>query len=210
MTVLMSRPHGADPDAEEAVDHWWRYVQLNSSSSIRPPLNAATAGVRPRSSTLKENPFAHAEIETNPPYQPFHTDHRINLSVYRSEVTHPRNGHSEVDWEAKLWSTDGSHHHANNQWVFGEDIPTVTVKSSTPLAHEDADNATNSNVAGAAGFGRGDMKNHVGRCDGDDDTVEQIIVTTRRKRSKRSVGGAEEDGFFEEDCDVLDFAEDRV
>jgi len=210
LVVLAPKSQGADNDGEEIFDHWWRYVQLSSSSGIRPPLNAAAAGVRSRSPTLKENPFANAEIETNPPYQPFHTDHRINLSVYRSEDSHTRNGHSEIDWEARLCGMEGSCNDANEQWVFGEDIPTVTVKTSTPGHSEDADDASTGNVAGADGFSGGVMKNHVERRDGDDDTVEQIIVTTRRKRNRRAAGEAEDDGFFEEDCDILDFAEDRV
>jgi hypothetical protein len=53
---------------------------------------------------------------------------------------------------------------------------------------------------------------------GDDSRAEQIVVTTRRRKTKTphqsvlaegdQVGN--DDGFFEDDCDVLDFAEDRV
>jgi hypothetical protein len=39
--------------------------------------------------------------------------------------------------------------------------------------------------------------------------VEQVVVTTRRRRVQRD-GEAAEEGFFEDDCEVLDFAEDRV
>jgi len=41
------------------------------------------------------------------------------------------------------------------------------------------------------------------------DNDEQIVVTTRRRRG----GGRtdlEDDGFFEDDCEVLDFADQRV
>jgi len=42
---------------------------------------------------------------------------------------------------------------------------------------------------------------------------EQVVVTTRRRKVRKGAqaGGAEEEeGFFEDDCEVLDFAEDRV
>lgn len=42
--------------------------------------------------------------------------------------------------------------------------------------------------------------------------VEEVVITTRRKKKHTSspphAGG--EDGFFEDDCEVLDFAVDRV
>jgi hypothetical protein len=43
--------------------------------------------------------------------------------------------------------------------------------------------------------------------DGEEE-VEQVVVTTRRRRVRRGEEG--EEGFFEDDCEVLDFAEDRV
>jgi hypothetical protein len=39
--------------------------------------------------------------------------------------------------------------------------------------------------------------------------AEQIVVTTRRRRGARQ-GDPDEDGFFEDDCEVLDFADQRV
>jgi hypothetical protein len=48
----------------------------------------------------------------------------------------------------------------------------------------------------------------------DIDDVEQIVVTTRMRRGGRSdvntAGEADEEGFFEDDCEVLDFASQRV
>jgi hypothetical protein len=45
--------------------------------------------------------------------------------------------------------------------------------------------------------------------DGEEE-VEQVVVTTRRRRVKREGDEEGEEGFFEDDCEVLDFAEDRV
>ena len=44
--------------------------------------------------------------------------------------------------------------------------------------------------------------------------MEQIVVTTRRRKGARSghdsSGDVDEEGFFEDDCEVLDFASQRV
>ena len=40
--------------------------------------------------------------------------------------------------------------------------------------------------------------------------AEQIVVTTRRRRGGTRTGEGDEDGFFEDDCEVLDFADQRV
>lgn len=48
--------------------------------------------------------------------------------------------------------------------------------------------------------------------EGDEDHGQQFVVTTRRKRMKEQVAGEGMEGadFFEDDCEVVDFAEDRV
>jgi len=48
--------------------------------------------------------------------------------------------------------------------------------------------------------------------EGNEDQGQQFVVTTRRKRTQeRPAGeGMEEADFFEDDCEVVDFAEDRV
>lgn len=51
------------------------------------------------------------------------------------------------------------------------------------------------------------IENKFVRREGEEE-VEQVIVTTRRRR--RGKGEGEEEGFFEDDCEVLDFADDRV
>lgn len=53
------------------------------------------------------------------------------------------------------------------------------------------------------------IENKFVRREGEEEEVEQVIVTTRRRR-RRGKGEGEEEGFFEDDCEVLDFAEDRV
>lgn len=45
--------------------------------------------------------------------------------------------------------------------------------------------------------------------------VEEVVITTRRKKRHSTAvsatpGASVDDGFFEDDCEVLDFARDRV
>jgi hypothetical protein len=45
--------------------------------------------------------------------------------------------------------------------------------------------------------------------------MEQIVITTRRRKGisrtgTENSGDADEEGFFEDDCEVLDFASQRV
>jgi hypothetical protein len=47
-----------------------------------------------------------------------------------------------------------------------------------------------------------------------DEEVDQIVITTRRRRGVTHGNGqgfnGGDDGFFEDDCEVLDFATQRV
>ncbi|KAL1970472.1 hypothetical protein VTN77DRAFT_4116 [Rasamsonia byssochlamydoides] len=139
---------------------------------------------------LKSQPLSQAEIETNAPYQPFHTDRRVSLHVF-----------SESGAQAAAPSA--------GQWVFGNDIPTqkLHVRPLSPSDDED--------VLPGQSPGLGEMENLITLGNGSDQ-VEEVVITTRRKKkhldplSATSPGVDDDDGFFEDDCDVLDFARDRV
>jgi hypothetical protein len=141
------------------------------------------------------HPLSYAEIETNPPYQPFHTDRRISLFVFTSPSP-----------EADLWgaSPTASQDFSDNEpWVFGEPIgATKLTINPIPEPEEETDD-------GDVELGR-QMENvlSLGK---DDEEVEQVVVTTRRRKKVQSSDGLQdEDGFFEDDCEVLDFASDRI
>jgi hypothetical protein len=139
---------------------------------------------------LKSQPLSQAEIETNTPYQPFHTDRRVTLQVIL--------GTDDGD----LLSTPST-----SQWVFGDGIPTQKLHVRA-LQHSDDEEA-----AGQISGG-GEMENLISLGNGGDQ-MEEVVITTRRKKkhSDRVSGspmGEDGDGFFEDDCDVLDFARDRV
>lgn len=135
-------------------------------------------------------PLSKAEIETNTPYQPFHTDQRVGLSVFSP-------------------SSDASD--PSGQWVFGNDIPLVKVHlrsfSSSSDDHED-DNDENAAIHGHSLGAGGEIENLItlGNSTGN---VEEVVITTRRKK-RHSTPRKADDGFFEDDCEVLDFARDRV
>jgi hypothetical protein len=152
------------------------------------PLLAARDG----SSTTDPHPLSYAEIETNPPYQPFHTDRRINLYVYNTPP------HDE-------WNTPNNVHHVgdSNPWVFGQSIDATKLDVRPPAIPGDEISIHEESLVGPM-----ETVLRLGR---DDEEVEQVVVTTRRrKKATSSFIGELEDGFFEDDCEVLDFASDRV
>ena len=68
------------------------------------------------------NPTSYAELSTNAPYQPFHTDHRISLYTYKG--THD--------------AEDGIHPFRNSTtpWVFGEQVPTTLICSGAAISED--------------------------------------------------------------------------
>ncbi|KAJ5278664.1 hypothetical protein N7478_004036 [Penicillium angulare] len=140
-------------------------------------------------------PLSQAEIETNTPYQPFHTDQRVGLHIFSSP-----GGQRNMSLAAP-----------GGQWVFGGDIPTTKVhvrsysNSSDELADDEQDDeAIHGHSLGAGG----DMENLISLANSTGH-IEEVIITTRRKK-KASAPLKADDGFFEDDCEVLDFARDRV
>ncbi|KAL1956308.1 hypothetical protein VTO42DRAFT_7391 [Malbranchea cinnamomea] len=137
--------------------------------------------------SLKTLPLSQAEIETSAPYQPFHTDRRVNLKVF------------PLNYTDETCNSD--------PWAFGNDIPATKIRHRS--VHSDDDDDTS---PADQAIRTGDMENLVSLGSGGDD-VEHIVITTRRKKrnaSKENSAGGDEDGFFEDDCEVLDFARDRV
>jgi hypothetical protein len=134
--------------------------------------------VHPSSAT--SHPLSEAEIETNAPYQPFHTDRRVQIFSYEN----PQDSLGQYP----------------EPWAFGEDIAThlLTAPRRSDDSSPDEDGAVH----------RMEKVMHIGE---GDDQVEQIVVTTRRRKRVRDDQQDElDDGFFEDDCEVLDFATDRV
>lgn len=134
------------------------------------------------SSRADPHPLSFTEIETNPPYQPFHTDPRINLFAYDNSQS----------WESgPEVSQDLPPSTNQNPWVFGEEIPATKIDLGSAVLDE---------------AGLGPMENLM-TVQKRDDNLEQVVVTTQRRRGRPPT---DEEEFFEDDCEVVDFAEDRV
>jgi hypothetical protein len=147
-------------------------------------------------------PLSFSEIETNPPYQPFYTDRRVTRFVYSRPLNSVHESNSEHQPATPPSLTSNLHHEDDSTpWLFGEDAEAIRISSPATHAHDlDEDEF----VAGVAAR----IENKMVLND-DEEEVEQVVVTTRRRRVKKD-GQEGEEGFFEDDCEVLDFAEDRV
>lgn len=135
----------------------------------------------------RTSPLSHAEIETNAPYQPFHTDRRVSLLVYSS-------GSKTKSNETVAKATP---------WVFGNTIPMIKIRVNG-----------HSRRANGKIPDDGEMENLISLGSGGANVEYAVITTRRRRRALLGVGAdapiGNEDGFFEDDCDILDFASDRV
>lgn len=190
-SVFGDRPVEFSLPKEPASSQHVTSKELRNSRSSPEPSTPRSSFWLPQSalaasstSKLETHPLSYAELDTSLAYQPFHTDRRVNLYVYTDEVT-----------AAVPTVSQGS-----STWVFGESIPATKISVGT-TGHEDDDadleQATPSRMENVIS-----MK-------GNAEEGQQIIVTTRRKRSTQDEGTAE-DEIFEDDCEILDFAEERV
>ena len=149
------------------------------SNYTQEDLHPATSGVfwkssaaRRRSRRRRSNlhPVSYYELNTNAPYQPFHTDSRVSCYVYDDDTTTDRGG--------------------NTQWAFGEDIPCTKISAGLANAEDQIPNQPNR------------LENLV------ENQGHQLVVTTRRMRPNDTSGNEAE--FFDDDCEVIDYADDRV
>jgi hypothetical protein len=143
-------------------------------------------------------PLSFSEIETNPPYQPFYTDRRVTRSVFSRLIGETQTSDSEQ--EVSTPELVSNLHHENDEapWLFGQDVEAIRISSPATQQYDSGDDDF------AARF-----ENKLVLRDGEEE-AGPIVVTTRRKRNRKEDTGEGEDGFFEDDCEVLDFAEDRV
>jgi hypothetical protein len=170
--------------------------QAPADVDSRPGMVAGFWNLRPRSGGSRggvydrQHPLSHAEIETNAPYQPFHTDKRVGLFVYDDS--------KQLDSEG---SQDNGPAPEAETWVFGQAIAMTRI----PLAGSSTNERRGLDQEGGVFTGPVESVLHRGH---DVDETEQLVLTTRRRRRARD--GLGEDGFFEDDCEVLDFASNRV
>jgi hypothetical protein len=159
-----------------------------------------------------ESSIPQAEIESNAPYQPFHTDRRVGLHVYSHEeaplpspsvsaLLSPPGLADEVKSSSCSKSTGA--------WAFGRPIKITKLDVGPPHnPDDDVDDSADHRALPSSAIER------VLRVTDSTEEMEQIVITTRRRkavsRAGENSGDVDEEGFFEDDCDVLDFASQRV
>ncbi|KFH48836.1 hypothetical protein ACRE_001320 [Hapsidospora chrysogenum ATCC 11550] len=161
-----------------------------------------------------------AEIESSAPYQPFHTDKRVMLFAYHDGTADAHvdslsvimegislENRSSSDKKKKQKKKNQKPHSGPleqgparaSAWAFGQDMDIVQVDLGlAQMLDEDGEGSDDQALPPSA------MERVM-----EYGAQEQIVVTTRRRRSARH-GDADGDGFFEDDCEVLDFADQRV
>ena len=185
-------PQPEDPEGPNAVYGEWLPRAL--------PRKPAACGAKAVGSALA--PLSFSEIETNPPYQPFYTDRRVARFVYSRPLAGVQESNSEYHHSVPGLASNLHHEDDSTPWLFGEDTEAVRISSHAVQAYNlDEDEF----LAGVAAR----IENKLVLND-DEEEVEHVVVTTRRRRTKRDGAEEVEEGFFEDDCEVLDFAEDRV
>jgi hypothetical protein len=153
----------------------------------------------------KENWHAMVEAETNPPYQPFHTDRRVTLLAFAEPETAPpalpyKDSSAEefreydVDRHNYIHEVLVPHtkqvHHINDDlpWLFGEQIDNLrTIRKGNGGHVDDFD------------FGGEEMENQVEAQEG------RLVMTTIRRKTKDA-----DEEFFEDDAEIVDYADNRV
>jgi hypothetical protein len=158
-----------------------------------------------------ESSIPQAEIESNAPYQPFHTDRRVALHVYASEDLLPDSPSVSALFSPSkpLGSSIDSVFGTKSAWAFGEPIKTTKLDVGPPINLEDDLGASAADHRALPST----AMERVTRVTDSTEEVEQIVITTRRRKTLPHAGGntpGDEEGFFEDDCEVLDFASQRV
>ncbi|PHH49638.1 hypothetical protein CFIMG_006561RA [Ceratocystis fimbriata CBS 114723] len=180
-----------------------------------------------------------AEIESSAPYQPFHTDRRISLYEYhmkndaavastalaftKTGLEDKNHGHEKAARKKRSAAASAPPAHAphepsthlsipqmthsaptNSVWVFGQPLATTRLDLGAPEGLDDDMIASLEDHRALPASAMERTMQQIGR-------DEQILITTRRRRGVRNdIGASEDDGFFEDDCEVLDFADQRV
>ena len=179
-------------------------------------LDSRPAAVDTAAST--EASIPHAEIESSAPYQPFHTDRRVALHELRPHEAGPSQDLLALDpgfiedlnladsvapkkKKKKAAPAKSTGSTSPSPWAFGQPIPATKLELGFSGPVEDSIIVPGDHRALPASAMERVMQ--VGQND------EQIVVTTRKRRTGRNYGH-DDDGFFEDDCEVLDFADQRV
>ncbi|KAI9732255.1 MAG: hypothetical protein M1818_007574 [Claussenomyces sp. TS43310] len=165
-----------------------------------------------------------AEIESNAPYQPFHTDRRVGLYVYHTQISQPSpqpswpsvsvllHAQSTIKEEnPDSLSAPPPAEVENSLWVFGRPILAVKLDVGSNEGAENGDQDLELRSDHLA-LPPSAMERITTKLPDADEDLEQIVLTTRRRKGGQhgNMPAGDQEGFFEDDCEVLDFASQRV
>ncbi|XMA08473.1 hypothetical protein WAI453_001264 [Rhynchosporium graminicola] len=162
-----------------------------------------------------ESSIPQAEIESNAPYQPFHTDRRVSLLVYHQDEAAPMASSLSVSAlvsspRVTAGAKTSQTSQPRNAWVFGGPIHATKIDVGPPHnPDDDFDLSADHRALPTSAIER------VLKVTDSTEDMEQIVITTRRRKGisragPDNTGEGLEEGFFEDDCEVLDFASQRV
>ena len=160
----------------------------------------------PKLSLEDSHPLSRAEIDTNAPYQPFHSDPRVHLFVHSTDITLSESQMPTASVIFRGVDTPIT----PDKWVFGNELPAtkLNLRSSTYETFEEG--------------GEGDLAAQIYRQTTTEGVGEneQIVSTTRPRKGRRGNASASMSGNggleeteeldFEDDVEFLDYATDRV
>lgn len=196
---------------------------INNTMVLRPKPTRRSGGA--------ESSIPQAEIESSAPYQPFHTDRRVALFEYAPErlalasvslpptvsvllaETHleektPRASPKRKAKAAAATAKEVASGASEGAWAFGQPLTVNRLTHHHNTSSEDDEAFMSTDDVRA--LPQSAMERSVAR-HRDDGDEEQLVVTTRRRRGRGRTGDTDDDdGFFEDDCEVLDFADQRV
>jgi hypothetical protein len=154
-----------------------------------------------------ESSIPQAEIESNAPYQPFHTDRRVGLHVYSYDEAPAPSPSVSALLSPPPKAAAVPKPTSNVPWAFGSLIKTTKLDvGPVHTIDEDSDSPTDHRALPTSAIER-----ILSVKDNSNEDMEQIVVTTRRRKGvSKEATDVDEEGFFEDDCEVLDFASQRV
>ena len=146
--------------------------------------------------------IAKAELESNAPFQPFHTDHRrIALYVYSNNDVSDSTSLSSLITPLNVVPPTSKHRAQTSEprskfLAFGLPISATRVDTGAHQADEDLDSS------------RGPSSSVIERILKEDG--EEIVITTRRRRGVHRSGSDDVEGPDDEEWSILDIARQQV
>jgi hypothetical protein len=123
------------------------------------------------------HPLASAEIETNAPYQPFHSDRRVRISLNSGQAA------SIIDFQPSIHQGRRTSPQSSDRWIFGDDISFSTQSIIKPsLQSADGSNTIYRQTTIVPGHTSSDMP----PTQSFDDDIAQVFSSTKKKKGKKN------------------------